>query len=542
MEYKYWLPDINGNRIEKVSASNAVILIGANGAGKSHLGAWIEQQDLPNVHRIGAQRNLNFKDNIALKSFSQAEDLVLYGNDFHDSRTSKIFKYGSPKDEQYTLKMVDDFENVLSAMIAKKNVEFDHFIEQCKVAEKLGQEHPHTPNTCIDKLMEIWNDIFPHRELKLEDSKFRAVFKIEENQENIYSATKMSDGERSVLYFAAQVLCVPNNKILIIDEPELHLHKSLMDRLWSHLEKIREDCLFIYITHDTQFASEHSNADIIWVKEYDGASKWLWNEIEESELPEELLLELLGSRKPILFVEGEKNSFDTQLYAAIYSNYYVVACGSCTQVIAKTKAFRNNAMLHHNSVYGIIDRDYRTNYEIEKFETDGIYSLTVAEVENLFILESVIKAVARHFAADENKSFNRIYNFIVKEEFAKKIDSQICKSIVTEIKYYLSVADLNTKNVEKIKENLDELIGKIDYKKIKKENEDKFYAALKDGNYSKVIEIFNEKNLAKRIGQYIDGVDTRQYCQVVVNLVKKGNKDIIKAIEAGLPSSDKIPR
>ena len=39
----------------------------------------------------------------------------------------------------------------------------------------------------------------------------------------------MSGGERSVLYLVAQVLCVPKAKILIIDEPEIHLHRSIAD-------------------------------------------------------------------------------------------------------------------------------------------------------------------------------------------------------------------------------------------------------------------------------------------------------------------------
>ena len=64
--------------------------------------------------------------------------------------------------------------------------------------------------------------------------------------ENKYSAMKMSDGERSVLYFAAQVLCVPNNKILIVDEPELYLYKSLMNRLWTTLEEYRQDYFYIH--------------------------------------------------------------------------------------------------------------------------------------------------------------------------------------------------------------------------------------------------------------------------------------------------------
>lgn len=76
MAFTYFLPDENGNKTEHGTTSNAVIIIGANGSGKSKLGAWIEQQDMEQIHRIGAQRNLNFQENIPLKSYSQAEDFV----------------------------------------------------------------------------------------------------------------------------------------------------------------------------------------------------------------------------------------------------------------------------------------------------------------------------------------------------------------------------------------------------------------------------------------------------------------------------------
>lgn len=323
MKFKYWLPNESGEKVEYVATSNALVIIGANGSGKSHLGAWIEQQDLPNIHRIGAQRKLSFNDNIPLKSYSEAEDLVLYANNTHSGREKKIFKYGLPSEGKFTLKMVDDFDDILSALLAKKTNESDEYMEACKKAENSRTPYPHTPITVIDKLKSIWDDVFPHRELVLEDSKFRALYCNNSNCESKYSATKMSDGERTVLYFATQILCVPQNKTLIIDEPELHLHKSLMNRLWTTLEEYRPDCLFIYITHDTQFATQHAHAEKIWVKEYDGKSKWIFEKVQESDLPEDLLLDVMGNRKQVLFVEGEKNSFDSQLYSAIYKKYYV---------------------------------------------------------------------------------------------------------------------------------------------------------------------------------------------------------------------------
>ena len=300
MEFKYWLPNEQGEKQEYITLSNSVIIIGANGAGKSKLGAWIEQQSFGDVHRIGAQRNLYFNENISLKSYSQAEDLVFYGSDEKDA--SKRYRWNWGK--SYTTKMMDDFENVLAALIALKNNENDSFVEACKKAEEENRNKPQTPITSIDKLQSIWNSVFPQRKLRLNDSKFYAVLETE-NGEKIYSANQMSDGERSVLYLAAQVLCVPPNKILIIDEPELHLHRSIMNRLWKALEECRKDCLFLYITHDTEFAALHLSADKIWIQEFDG-SNWILEKIDNDILPDDLLLDILGSRMDVLFVEGIK--------------------------------------------------------------------------------------------------------------------------------------------------------------------------------------------------------------------------------------------
>ena len=97
------------------------------------------------------------------------------------------------------------------------------------------QRKPNVPLNSLAKLKYIWSAIFPHRAIMEEDSKFYAICNC--NGEK-YSATQMSDGERSVLYLTAQVLCIPENKTIIIDEPELHLHGSIMNKLWSELEKL----------------------------------------------------------------------------------------------------------------------------------------------------------------------------------------------------------------------------------------------------------------------------------------------------------------
>ena len=67
---------------ESVETNQSVLLIGANGAGKTRLGSWIEitspQKEL--VHRISAQKSLALPDSTTPQSIEQAEKDLLFGN------------------------------------------------------------------------------------------------------------------------------------------------------------------------------------------------------------------------------------------------------------------------------------------------------------------------------------------------------------------------------------------------------------------------------------------------------------------------------
>ena len=535
MAYKYWLPNEAGAKVDYETETNSVVVIGANGSGKSKLGAWIEQKDFEKVHRIGAQRNLNFNENLTLKNYSQAESLVFYGSDLDSlkARKRQRWNYGN----SYTTQLMNDFEDVLAALIALKNNENDKFIEECKKVEKEGKIIPSVPKTSIDKLQEIWNEIFPQRELILEDSKFYAMF-LKEGQQEKYSANQMSDGERSVLYLVAQVLCVPKDKILIMDEPEIHLHRSLMNRLWSALEDARKDCLFMYITHDTQFAALHNHAQKVWVQEFDGMN-WKIQPLVNNDIPE-VLLDILGNRKNVLFVEGQKDSYDSQLYSAIYPGYYVVPCGSCTQVIARTKAFKKNTDLHHCEVYGIIDRDYRSDYEIESYKHNNIYTIEVAEVENLFLVEELVRVFAEHMGLDAEEVFSRVKDYVINQRYANEINGQICESVVAQIKYKLNCAEISKKNEDEAKSTLETVLASINYDEIKAEETSRFQNVLDQKDYKGILKVFNKKNVVGTIGHFIDVTD-KTYCKTIINLLKTDRRNsIIESILPYIPTE--IPR
>lgn len=528
--YNYKLPTISGGFKEYTLDNNSIIIIGANGSGKSKLGAWIEDQDQDIVHRIGAQRKLNFKSNLSLSNYDYAKNKIIYGTDDEDTikRHDKGFRWDWGKSK--TTKLIDDFDDVLAALIAMYNNETSVYFKNCQDAEKNNSVKPNTPLTVIDKLMEIWNSIFPQRNLLFEESKFYAYESSKRSEK--YSANQMSDGERSVLYLASQVLAIPENKTLVIDEPEIHLHGTIMNKLWESLEEYRSDCLFIYITHDTNFAASHKNSEKIWIKSFDGKN-WDLEKIISNELPEKLLFDILGSRKNILFVEGEESSFDTQLYSILYPDYFIIPCGSCMQVIMRTKSFNSTQKIHNYSVYGLIDRDFRTEDEINKLEKDNIYTLKVSEVENLFIIEELINFLADYLAKNFNDVFSNIKNYIIKERFENQINSQVKKNVVSQIKYELSMVEISESNT---KESLTNAIENINRDCIYEKTLNLYKEALKSNNYNKVLEMFNEKGLAKSIGHYF-GFQNNDYLNTVLSILrKKEQKEVFAVFKNYVPS------
>lgn len=46
--------------------------------------------------------------------------------------------------------------------------------------------------------------------------------------------------------------------------------------------------------------------------------------------------------------------------------------------------------------YGIIDRDFRSEEQLEKLKQQNVFSYDVAEIENLFLLPDVIAGFAKY--------------------------------------------------------------------------------------------------------------------------------------------------
>ncbi len=519
MAFTYILPgDESDFKKLRTTEQNSIIIIGANGSGKSRLGVWLEQRNGATYHRLAGQRILNFSSNIPLQSETVATNNLWYGHNKTGHKESVRWENG-----KFTTTVLRDFDSALSLLFAKKASQDKKYVDSCKKAEREGHEKPNTQEDIIEKLIHIWNSVFPHRQIVLDDNQINVIMP---DGGTRYSGTEMSDGERACLYLMAQCLAIPENKNIIIDEPELHLHPSIMNKLWNELEKARSDCLFIYITHDTNFAANHNTSHKIWVKNFDGKN-WEYEYIKDSELPQQLLLDILGNRKKVLFVEGKPNSLDVAIYSEFYTGYYVIACGSCATVIQNVKAMRNEPQLNHIECFGIIDRDFRTESEIRALARQKIFALGVAEVENLFCTEGILRIINRHLNKTDEKTITTAQAYI-QEQFARKKEEQIDNAVLTELKYRVKMSADKTQITETV----------AGYDNLRQYISEKFNAA---NNCNDILRIFNDKSLANDIGAKF-GLTGEQYKENIIVLFRGEKHDEIKAaLQPYMPPADKIP-
>ena len=351
--------------------------------------------------------------------------------------------------------------------------------------------------TKLEKIKDIWENIITHRKLKISTGKIE-VCDIDTTQNQVYNGSEMSDGERAIFYFIAESICAKENSLIIIDEPENHLHKSILVRLWDAIELSRPDCMFLYITHNLDFASSRNNSQIIWVKNLINNTTWDYEILDDVNSSDRLLLEILGNRQKVLLVEGNyKKSIDKKLYSKLFPEYNIIPLESCTTVIQTVKAYNKIKDIHYTEVKGIVDRDRRDDQEIHMLNANNIFVPDVAEIENLFLLEDVIRIVAEKQSKTNIQEIIFNVNNSIIDFLKNHIDEQAL--LFTKQRYQNTIfQQVNKKSstIDEYKSNIDEIHSSIDnLDSIFNEIKSELQSVVDDKDTNKALKLINYKGL-----------------------------------------------
>lgn len=376
----------------QLSGSAPIVLLGPNGAGKTRLALTMAGWNHANL--IAALRDIALPPDVVMRSMEQAsQELTNHLN----RRSSRPWELSSEINDLFSKLMAEDAAAAI------------RFRDQFS-AGSVG-----TPErTKLMRLQEVWTHLFPGRHIDF-TGYHPWVRSDYGSASGKYPAQQMSDGERVALYLAGRVLD-SDQKIIIVDEPEVHFHSRLGTRFWNEMEQLRQECRFVYITHDLPFALSRREATFVIVMP--SAAPQVVS--LKAGLPKDLTESLLAAAtfsihaKRIVFCEGvEGPSLDQALYSAWFfgPDTAVIPVETCENVVRCTAAFGESRLVSGVDATGIVDRDYWPDAYLAAMPTSVVF-LHVHEVENLLCLERVFVAVAEHLGVSASEATSRYQEFL----------------------------------------------------------------------------------------------------------------------------------
>lgn len=394
--------------------------------------------------------------------------------------------------------------------------------------------HATNPNatlapTKLDEIIALWQEIFPDNRILIESGQllFSRTADLDSDQ---YSAIKLSAGEKAVLYYIGAITYAPKGSTIFVDSPEIFLHPTIMQSVWNRIEMLRPDCTFVYTTHDLDFAASRTSAAIIWVRGFDPRTQTYDYTIlpPDTTISDEIYTAILGARKPVLFIEGDsRNSIDIKLYSLIFKDFTVQPLGSCNKVIEATRSFNTLNAFHKMDSYGIVDRDRRDDKEVEYLRGKRIMVPEVAEVENILMLEEVIRAVAHHRGKDENRVFTKVKRAIVNQ-FAADMRQQALLHTRHRVKRTVEYRiDGRFNSISMLERHMAELFHEINPAGLYNDFLKKFTSYKNNADYAAILRVYNQKSMlpSSNVAPLCGLNNKEEYINTILEILRHGGND-----------------
>lgn len=498
---------MDGKPADVLRNVHQVTLIGANGSGKTRFAQWLVDNCDGSPYRISALK--------ALFPTTDRNEL--------DGSIDKLYDEAVATSQYYKSDTSTEFGRLIFLLL------HDEFLDllKYKTSLMLGEGSSKLPSTRLDKVAHMWQEVFPNNKILRDGGKL--LFSNEKTADT-FSVLKLSDGEKAVLYYLGAVLYAKPNATIFVDDPEIYIHHSIMQALWNVIEEMRPDCTFIYNTHDIDFVSSRTENECVWIRNYDLVNNaWDYERVDAGgTLSDELYFDLLGSRKPILFVEGDaSHSIDSKLYSLIFAEYTVKPLGSCNKVIESTRAFNDLKNFHHLDSHGIVDRDRRSDKEVQYLRDKKILVPNVAEIENILMLEGVIRAVARYRNKEDQYVVLKVKSAVTKM-FKSELRKQALEHVRHRMKRLAGVCiDRRFQDIGSLEDHINDLINELNPRAVYEELCREFHRYVATEDYASILRVFNDKSMIvnSNVAQLCGLSNKDGYIRAVLHILKSDNRE-----------------
>ncbi|HWU52608.1 MAG TPA: AAA family ATPase [Tahibacter sp.] len=455
-----------------VPGKQPIVIVGPNGVGKSQA-----MRNSVNPDRfVSAQRKTFLSDRLSSYSSEQLTQ-ELHG------------LYANARNSPWA--QTNEVDALFSGLISE---DYDRLRQKQDVARGRAIDAGAGELSTLDTMVDFWETVFPGTRLTFREFTPR-VYKLL-NPERKYPARSMSDGERACLYLAARILTTSPG-FIVIDEPELHLHKRLAVNYWDELERIRPDLRFIYITHDLHFALSRGDPTILAL-----LPDRPIEHVQLGHLPSTLAEQLLGAATlsvnagRFVFFEGREGSSLANRLMQTWINSsgsIAIPAANLRQVVSATKAFSELPLVANAKIEGLVDRDHAPAEFLESIGSK-VRVLDLHEIESVFALPEVIGAVASVYGNPGGNHWVRL-----TERVRATLRDSLPKAVAERARARIDQLLRNSFTAEEIRSDLDGT---------RNAHKEKLVALDFPNQFSKLFEEERERILSA-IQQ--DGVDILKY-------------------------------
>ena len=468
---------------------NNIVLIGANGSGKTTY----------------AHAMAEVMTNAGSFTILESQHYLRYemiGNWTDDDTLRELHELQKAQKHIIEDYYREDFPKLTYALLSQYVQNAVHYYET-------GERREST----LERALTIWKEFFPEITIRIEKYRLCPIDK----QGKEYDFNDLSDGEKTVFYYIGHILTSEKNAYIVVDEPETHMNAGLSRKLWNRLEEIRNDCQFIYITHDLEFATSRLNATILWNRKFISSVEWEVETIDGvKDVPEQLVLELLGNKSTMILCEGNESSYDEKIFSVLYPDYVVRGVGNHNNVINWITALNKEERFPYKTI-GIIDRDWNDDKWCEHQAKKDVYVIKANEIENVLCDEKVLQEVITNLELEEELLDNYMEKFWTL--FSDTVYSQAKDYVLYHLNSELKNNLFDTsQSVSEICNSIEQTFNQTQIECRIKEREQDLQQILKHKDYQRALE---ETNYKKRLLNIANKTITSRYSEIALGQIKR---------------------
>ena len=500
---------------EIAELSDIVIIAGANGSGKTRLkNAIVETFRNPNAPQIEVtvqstrpdqESKLWGAEEITLKPDAPSAEFQTYmaSRTRGGTYTGSVIQIDSnrhvapikfqpitlatpdPDDEEipntYYLELFTDRWQVIVNKIFQKVANRDSKISAYVKAnpEKRGEEAIKKFPDPFLPYQDLFSKLLPDKKLLSIDAKQLREFQYTIGDSSSLPFSSLSSGEQEVIKIAFDLTWKRiRHCVILLDEPELHLHPTLTFRLIETMKSIGDNTnQYFFFTHSADLISTYYSSGNVFFIDVEDAKGNQAKRLSALDTNHFQTARALGSNlglfavgKKLVFIEGDEASIDRLTYHKLaqssFPEAYMLPTGSVENILALN---RISEELQH-SIFGIDffmirDRDGLSNDQIGALEKNLRFKcLRRRHVENYYLDAEVLSLVAKHLYLDagwHDAGF-------VKSKLKEIAESQLEQAVLLSMKQFVTVngtidapriSDVHKKTAEDLESEFSAAVG-----------------------------------------------------------------------------------